>query len=69
MGLPETESTRQRYGVSSKVDSLLVLHEDASHPVASVAMANPPYQAIKDIIEANKFLTLPRLSSQVSVLF
>ena len=55
-----------KYGVSAKVDTLLVFHEDPLMPVASVAMTDLPYPTMKDIIETNKFLVLPRLSSQVN---
>lgn len=62
----DTDSIRARYSVSNKVDTLLVFQEDTGTPVASVAMTDLPYPTMKDIIEANKFLVLPRLSSQVS---
>lgn len=65
MGRAETDAIRERYGVSGKADSLLVFHEDPLNPVASVAMTDLPYPTMKDIVEANKFLMLPRLSSQV----
>lgn len=67
LGQVDTDGIQKRYGVSSKVDTLLVLHEDILNPVASVAMTDLPYATMKDIIEANKFLMLPRLSSQVNV--
>ncbi|XP_076028926.1 dnaJ homolog subfamily C member 16 l(3)80Fg isoform X2 [Oratosquilla oratoria] len=61
---PDTDAIRVKYGVSSKVDTLLVFHEDPHTAVASVAMTELPYATMKDIIEGNKFLILPRLSSQ-----
>lgn len=66
MDRADTDKIRARYSVSDKVDTLLVFHEDMQTPVASVAMTDLPYPTMKDIIEANKFLILPRLSSQVS---
>ncbi|KAK4305788.1 hypothetical protein Pmani_022334 [Petrolisthes manimaculis] len=64
MDRSDTDSIRVRYSVSSKVDTLLVFHEDPYTPVASVAMTDLPYPTMKDIIDGNKFLVLPRLSSQ-----
>ncbi|XP_068204150.1 dnaJ homolog subfamily C member 16 isoform X2 [Palaemon carinicauda] len=64
MDRADTDSIRTRYSVSNKVDTLLVFHEDLHTPVASVAMTDLPYATMKDIIEGNKFLVLPRLSSQ-----
>ncbi|CAL4095406.1 unnamed protein product, partial [Meganyctiphanes norvegica] len=60
----DTDSIRARYGVSNKVDTLLLFLEDSFTPAASVAMTDLPYPTMKDIIEANKYLLLPRLSSQ-----
>lgn len=34
-------------------------------PVASLSMADIPHKLMKDLVENNKFLNLPRLSSQV----
>lgn len=64
MDRADTDNIRTRYSVSNKVDTLLVFHEDMHTPVASVAMTDLPYPTMKDIIEGNKFLVLPRLSSQ-----
>lgn len=64
MDRADTDSIRQRFSVSNKVDTLLVFHEDMHAPVASAAMTDLPYPTMKDIIEGNKFLVLPRLSSQ-----
>lgn len=69
MDRADTDSIRVRYSVSSKVDTLLVFHEDPHTPVASVAMTDLPYPTMKDIIDGNKFLVLPRLSSQVLKLY
>lgn len=65
MDRADTDNIRTLYSVSNKVDTLLVFHEDMHTPVASVAMTDLPYPTMKDIIEGNKFLVLPRLSSQV----
>ncbi|MPC13941.1 DnaJ subfamily C member 16 [Portunus trituberculatus] len=64
MDRADTDTIRARYSVSNKVDTLLVFHEDMHTPVASVAMTDLPYPTMRDIIEGNKFLVLPRLSSQ-----
>lgn len=54
-----------RFGVPKGLDSILVFKEYAK-PVASLSMADIPYKLMKDLVENNKFLNLPRLSSQVS---
>lgn len=61
----DTDSIRTRFSVSNKVDTLLMFHEDMHTPVAFVALPDLPYATMKDIIDGNKFLVLPRLSSQV----
>lgn len=64
------ETTRvlsEKFDIPSKLDSLLLFHEDHSRPVARLSMADLPYSTLKDIIDANKYLQLPRLSSQVGL--
>lgn len=55
---------RQRFSVPPNMDSLLLFHEDDKRPAARLSMADLPYSTLKDVIEANKYLQLPRLSSQ-----
>ena len=60
-----TAKLRERFGVPGNLDSLLLFHEDNTRPVARLSMADLPYSTMKDVIDANKYLQLPRLSSQV----
>lgn len=64
LGAPQTESIRNRYGVSLTSESLLVFNENLDTPIASLSMADIPTPTMHDVINANKFLILPRLSSQ-----
>nr|SVE76936.1 EOG090X049L [Daphnia lumholtzi]SVE77533.1 EOG090X049L [Daphnia lumholtzi] len=54
----------EKFGIPSKLDSLLLFQEDRDRPAARLSMADLPYSTLKDIIETNKYLQLPRLSSQ-----
>jgi len=55
---------RNRFGVPNNLDSLLLFHEDNDRPVVRLSMADLPYSTMTDVIDANKYLQLPRLSSQ-----
>nr|CAG4650074.1 EOG090X049L [Sida crystallina] len=59
-----TVKLRERFGVPVNLDSLLLFHEDNKRPVARLSMADLPFSTMKDVIDANKYLQLPRLSSQ-----
>ena len=60
----DTAKLAERYGVPNNLESLLLFHEDSSRPVARLSMAELPFSTMKDVIYANKYLQLPRLSSQ-----
>ncbi|KAG1678845.1 DnaJ subfamily C member 16 [Nymphon striatum] len=65
LGQDGTEFLSTLYGINKlHTESLLVFHEDGTTPVASLSMSELSVQAMDDVIEANKFLLLPRLSSQ-----
>ena len=61
----DTLEIQKKFRVSSELDTLLVFNENIHRPVASLSMSVIPVQTMKDIITANKYLILPRLSSQV----
>ena len=64
------ESTRdfpERFGVPLNLDSMMVFHEDRDRPAARISMQDLPYSTLSDVINANKYLQLPRLSSQVII--
>ncbi|KAM7310143.1 dnaJ homolog subfamily C member 16 [Ixodes scapularis] len=66
LGRPESESLRRRYaGVGPRQESLLVFNEHTAGPVALLSMAELDPQALRDVLSANRFLILPRLSSQL----
>nr|CAG4641606.1 EOG090X049L [Eurycercus lamellatus] len=60
-----TKIIRDKFAVPANLDSLLLFHEDVSRPAARLSMADLPYSTMKDVIDTNKYLQLPRLSSQV----
>jgi len=57
----------EKYGIATNLDSLLLFHEDIDRPAARLSMADLPFSTMKDVIESNKYLQLPRLSSQVTL--
>ncbi|RZF48584.1 hypothetical protein LSTR_LSTR012545 [Laodelphax striatellus] len=64
-----TAGIRRRYqAAQADKDALLLFNENAERPAASVAMADIPPHTMHDIINNNKYLLLPRLSSQSSVM-
>lgn len=68
--LHDTSSSKlvARFGVpkTGQVDTLLIFHEDADVPVASASMKDMSLASLVEIIEANQFLQLPRLSNQMT---
>lgn len=44
----------------------MVFQEDKDRPAARISMQDLPYSTLNDVINANKYLQLPRLSSQVT---
>lgn len=64
IGLYECRSTRDRYKVPHDKDTLLILKENVRHPAAHLSMAYIPMVGLRDLMESNKYLILPRLSSQ-----
>lgn len=60
----DTKFIQERYKVHPSLDTLLIFNEDPTRPVASVSMSDIPTQTLNNIISANQYLALPRLSSQ-----
>ncbi|XP_065351702.1 dnaJ homolog subfamily C member 16 isoform X2 [Cloeon dipterum] len=54
----------QRFKVPLDKDTLLLFNENTERPVASLSMPDIPVKTMHDIISNNKYLLLPRLSSQ-----
>lgn len=65
VGNEDTEGIVKRFNVQSNMESLLIFNEDSSKPIATLSMSELSVQTMCDVIEVNKFLILPRLSSQV----
>lgn len=63
---PSDTALRLRFGVQKGVDVVLVFKEGPK-PVASLSMVDIPHNLMKDLLQNNKFLILPRLSSQVRI--
>nr|CAG4643131.1 EOG090X049L [Ilyocryptus agilis] len=68
LGREATKAVQSKFDIPSSLDSLLLFQEYNEtyndQPAARLSMADLPYSAMKDVIDANKFLVLPRLSSQ-----
>ena len=65
IGSPETAVSCAKFGINNFVDTAVLFNENIEDPVATISMRNIPYNTLEDIIESNKYLLLPRLSSQV----
>lgn len=55
---------QERYKIHPSLDTLLIFNEEPTRPVASISMSDIPTATLNNIISANKYLALPRLSSQ-----
>jgi len=53
-----------RFKVNTSLDTLLIFNEDSKSYTASICMEEIPTQTLIDVVSANQFLVLPRLSSQ-----
>ncbi|RWS13866.1 DnaJ-like protein subfamily C member 16, partial [Dinothrombium tinctorium] len=61
----ETAEFVHRFNIDPKMSSMLVFNEDISRPIATLSAPELKPQTMKDVLESNKFLLLPRLSSQM----
>lgn len=57
---------RRRYYVDAKMNSMLVFNEDIDRPTATLSVSELKTQLMKDVLDSNKYLLLPRVTSQVS---
>ncbi|XP_013182257.1 PREDICTED: dnaJ homolog subfamily C member 16 [Papilio xuthus] len=60
----ESGNVTSRFKAQRNVDNMVLLKEDSAVPAASVSTAEIPTQTLRQLIDANRLLTLPRLSSQ-----
>ncbi|CAG2121141.1 unnamed protein product, partial [Medioppia subpectinata] len=61
------EASRQiltRYRVDPKMNSMLIFNEDITRTTATLSVFELKPQLMRDVLESNKFLLLPRLASQ-----
>ncbi|CAH0390809.1 unnamed protein product [Bemisia tabaci] len=59
-----TKEVQERFQVATDKDTLLLFNENTDRPMASLSMIEIPVATMRDVIDANKLLLLPRLSSQ-----
>lgn len=59
-----TKEITERYKVHPSMDTMLLFNEDAERPVASISMTDIPTETLNNVVATNKYLALPRLSSQ-----
>nr|KAG5695354.1 hypothetical protein BaRGS_006578 [Batillaria attramentaria] len=54
----------KRFNVNKRRETLLMFNEDTSSPLATISMQQLSHSTMEDVITSNRFLSLPRLSSQ-----
>lgn len=62
---PNTDNIQKKFKVPLDIETLLLFNENVNRSVASLSMACIPIKTMKDVINSNMYLVLPRLSSQV----
>ncbi|XP_063378538.1 dnaJ homolog subfamily C member 16 [Cydia fagiglandana] len=60
----DSTNVTARYKVQRHIDTMVLLKEDSPEPAATVSTTEIPTKTLRELIEANQLLTLPRLSSQ-----
>lgn len=60
-----SQELRDRYHIDSKMSSMLIFNEDISRTTASLSVSELKTQIMKDVLDSNKYLFLPRITSQV----
>ncbi|KAK3600257.1 hypothetical protein CHS0354_039724 [Potamilus streckersoni] len=61
---PETRILKEKYNINNNRETILLFNEETDTPVATISMQRLPRTTIDEVLEANKYLMLPRLSSQ-----
>lgn len=64
MNSKDTAQIQDRYKINTSIDTVLIFNEDSTRPVASISMSDIPTQTLNNIVAANQYLALSRLSSQ-----
>lgn len=65
IGSMDTVEVQKQFKVAHDADTLLIFNENHSRPIVSLSMSDIPVNTMQDVISRNKYLVLPRLSSQV----
>ncbi|XP_068629703.1 dnaJ homolog subfamily C member 16 [Battus philenor] len=60
----DSQNVTSRFKAQRNADNMVLLKEDSESPVATVSTSEIPTQTLRQLIDANRLLTLPRLSSQ-----
>ncbi|CAG9862646.1 unnamed protein product [Phyllotreta striolata] len=63
-GFVDSHELKVKYQVPHDMDTVLLFNENTSYPMASVSMKDIPTPTLHQVISANNYLILPRLSSQ-----
>lgn len=62
----ESQEIQTRYHVQDpKMSSMLIFNEDISRSIATLSLSDLKSQLMKDVLDSNKYLFLPRITSQV----
>ncbi|KAK3104728.1 hypothetical protein FSP39_008781 [Pinctada imbricata] len=61
---PEAEEILKQFSINKYRETLLMFNEDMTSPAATISMQHLQRSTMDEVIESNKFLILPRISSQ-----
>ncbi|KAL8560636.1 hypothetical protein ACOMHN_062881 [Nucella lapillus] len=62
--MDEAQETMRRFNVNKRRETFLMFNEETSSPVATISMQQLSRSTLEEVITSNRFLLLPRLSSQ-----
>nr|CAB3238848.1 dnaJ homolog subfamily C member 16-like [Phallusia mammillata] len=62
---PEAKQAAEKFHVYGKGPCLLLFKEDSLKPVVTLQSSDMPHGAVDNLLAANHFMTVPRLTSQV----
>ena len=60
-----SKEIQNRYHIDPKMSSMLIFNEDISRSLATLSVSDLKTQLMKDVLDSNKYLFLPRITSQV----
>ncbi|XP_076451608.1 dnaJ homolog subfamily C member 16-like [Babylonia areolata] len=62
--MEEGQGVMQRFNINKRRETFLMFNEETSSPVATLSMQQLSRSTLEEVITSNRFLMLPRLSSQ-----